>query len=198
MLYSMKKNMKKLIPFFCLVVSVFAFASPEIGKNVTDFSGKTVDGKTVKLSEFKGKIVVLEWYNPACPFVKKFYSVGKMQEFQALVTEARHIWITINTGGKIADLPDAITKDKNKASVVIDDADGTIGRLFGAKTTPECFVINREGVLVYKGAIDSIASTKSADINQATNYVLAAFAATHDNKKVEVNTTKPYGCGIKF
>ena len=108
------------------------------------------------------------------------------------------IWITINTGGKIADLPGAITKDKNKASVVIDDTDGTIGRLFGAKTTPECFVINREGVLVYKGAIDSIASTKSADIDKATNYVLAAVTATHGNKKVEVNTTKPYGCGIKF
>ncbi len=190
--------MKKLIPFFCLLVSVFAFASPEIGKDVTDFTGKTMDGKTVKLSDFKGKIVVLEWYNPTCPFVKKFYSVGKMQEFQTQVTSAGHIWITINTGGKVADLKNTIITEKNKASVVIDDTDGSIARQFEAKTTPHCFVINREGILVYKGAIDSIGSAKSADIDKATNYVLAAVTATQDNKKVEVNTTKPYGCGIKF
>ncbi len=190
--------MKKLIPLFCLLISIFAFASPEIGKNVSDFTGKTVDGKTVKLSDFKGKIVVLEWYNPTCPFVKKFYSVGKMQEFQTQVTSAGHIWISINTGGKVDDLKSAITADKNKSSVVIDDTDGSIARQFEAKTTPHCFVISREGILVYKGAIDSIASTKSADIDKATNYVLAAVAATQDNKKVEVNSTKPYGCGVKY
>jgi len=104
--------MKKLILFLCLLVSVFAFASPEIGKNVSDFTAKTIDGKTVKLSDFKGKIVVLEWYNPTCPFVKKFYSVGKMQEFQTQVTSAGHIWISINTGGKVDDLKSAITTDK--------------------------------------------------------------------------------------
>jgi len=190
--------MKKLIPIFYFLVSVFAFASPEIGKEVNDFSGKTIQGKTVKLSDFKGKIVVLEWYNPTCPFVKKFYSVGKMQGYQAEVTEAGHIWITINTGGKIPDLKSAVTADKSKATVVIDDTDGSIARQFEAKTTPHCFVINREGVLVYKGAIDSISSGKSSDIEKATNYVLAAVTATHDNKKVEVNSTKPYGCGVKY
>lgn len=190
--------MKKLIPFFCLLISIFAFASPEIGKSVTDFTGITVDGKTVKLSDFKGKIVVLEWYNPTCPFVKKFYSVGKMQEFQTQVTSAGHIWISINTGGKVDNLKSAITMDKNKASVVVDDSAGSIARQFEAKTTPHCFVINREGILVYKGAIDSISSGKSADIEKATNYVLAAVTATQDNKKVEVNTSKPYGCGVKY
>jgi peroxiredoxin len=190
--------MKKLIPFFCLLVSVFTFASPEIGKEIPDFTGKTVDGKTVKLSDFKGKIVVIEWYNPTCPFVKKFYSVGKMQEFQTQVTSAGHIWITINTGGKVADLAGAVKNDKNNATLVIDDADGLIAKLFEAKTTPHCFVINRDGILVYKGAIDSIASTKSADIDKATNYVLAAVTATQDNKKVEVNSTKSYGCGVKY
>ena len=194
----MINNMKKVIPLFCFLVSVFAFASPEIGKEVNDFSGKTIDGKTVKLSDFKGKIVVLEWYNPTCPFVKKFYSVGKMQGYQAEVTEGGHIWITINTGGKIPDLKNAVTADKNKATVVIDDTDGAISKLFDAKTTPHCFVINRDGVLVYKGAIDSIASTKSSDIDKATNYVLAAVAATQDNKKIEVNSTKSYGCGVKY
>jgi peroxiredoxin len=194
----MINNMKKLIPFFCLLVSVFTFASPEIGKEIPDFTGKTVDGKTVKLSDFKGKIVVIEWYNPTCPFVKKFYSVGKMQGYQAEVTEAGHVWITINTGGKVPDLEAAVKNDKNKASVVINDADGTIAKLFDAKTTPHCFVINRDGVLVYKGAIDSITSTKSSDIDKATNYVLAAVKATNDNKKVEVTSTKSYGCGVKY
>lgn len=190
--------MKKLIPLFYLLFAVFGFASPEIGKEVTDFTAKTIDGKTIKLSEFKGKVVVLEWYNPTCPFIKKFYSVGKMQEFQTQVTSAGHIWITINTGGKVADLKTAVTADKNKASVVIDDTDGSIARQFEAKTTPHCFVINRDGVLVYKGAIDSIPSTKSADIEKATNYILSAVTSTQDNKKIEVNSTKPYGCGVKY
>ncbi|MEI7602238.1 MAG: redoxin domain-containing protein [Opitutae bacterium] len=190
--------MKKLLLILSCFTAIVAFASPEIGKNTSDFTGKTIDGKTVKLSDFKGKIVVLEWYNPTCPFVKKFYSVGKMQDYQAEVTEAGHIWITINTGGKIPDLKSAVTADKNKATVVIDDADGAIAKLFDAKTTPHCFVINREGVLVYKGAIDNISSAKSSDIDKATNYVLAAVAATHDNKKIEVNSTKSYGCGVKY
>jgi len=190
--------MKKLIPFFYLLISIFAFASPEIGKDVSDFTAKTVDGKNIKLSDFKGKIVVLEWYNPSCPFVKKFYSVGKMQDYQTQVTEAGHIWITINTGGKIPDLKSAVKADKNKATVVIDDTDGAVAKLFDAKTTPHCFVINRGGVLVYKGAIDNISSAKSSDIDKATNYVLSAVAATHDDKKVEVNSTKPYGCGVKY
>lgn len=191
-------KMKKLLLILTCLTTIVAFASPEIGKDVSDFTGKTVDGKTVKLSDFKGRIVVLEWYNPTCPYVKKFYSVGKMQEFQTQVTSAGHIWISINTGGKVDDLKSAITTDKNKASLVVDDSAGSIARQFEAKTTPHCFVINREGVLVYKGAIDSISSGKSADIEKATNYVLAAVTATQDNKKVEVNSTKPYGCGVKY
>jgi peroxiredoxin len=190
--------MHKLILLVGLFTSVFVFASPEIGKEIPDFTGKTADGKSVKLSEFKGKIVIIEWYNPTCPFVKKFYSVGKMQEYQTQVTSAGHIWITINTGGKVPDLQAAVKNDKNKASVVIDDTDGTIAKIFDAKTTPHCFVINRDGLLVYKGAIDSIASTKSSDIDTATNYVLAAVAATQDNKKIEANSTKSYGCGVKY
>lgn len=190
--------MKNLILILTCFITLTASASPEIGKTVDDFTGKTVDGRTVKLSDFKGKIIVLEWYNPTCPFVKKFYSVGKMQEFQTQVTSAGHIWISINTGGKVADLQATIKNDKNKASVIIDDTDGAIARLFEAKTTPHCFVINRDGVLVYKGAIDSIASTKSADIEKATNYVLNAVSATQSNQKIEVTTTKSYGCGVKY
>ena len=161
--------MKKIVLILCCLVTLSVFASPEIGKSIADFTAKTTDGKTIKLSDFKGKIIVLEWYNPTCPFVKKFYGAGKMQEFQTQVTTAGHVWITINTGGKVADLKGAIKNDKNAASVVIDDSDGTLARLFEAKTTPHCFVINRDGVLVYKGAIDSITSTKSADIEKATN-----------------------------
>jgi len=194
----MKHKMRKLIPILLCLVSVFTFASPEVGKEVADFSGKTIDGKSVKLSDFKGKIVVLEWYNPTCPFVKKFYGAGKMQDYQAQVTSAGQIWITINTGGKVPDLKKAVTTDKNKASVVIDDSDGTIARMFEAKTTPHCFVINKEGVLVYKGAIDSISSTKTADIEKATNYVLSAVTAVQNGQKVEVSSTKPYGCGVKY
>ena len=190
--------MRKLVPILLWLVSIFTFASPEIGKEVADFAGKTIDGKSVKLSDFKGKIIVLEWYNPTCPFVKKFYGAGKMQEYQSQVTSAGYIWITINTGGKVADLKKAITNDKNKATIVIDDTEGTIARMFEAKTTPHCFVINKEGILVYKGAIDSVSSPKTADIEKATNYVLSAVSALQNGQKIEVSATKPYGCGVKY
>lgn len=177
------------------LVAVVASAAPEIGQPAPAFTAKTVDGKTVSLSDYKGKTVVIEWYNPGCPYVKKFYEVGKMQEFQKQVVADGGVWLVVNTGGKVKDLA------KNAyypATALIDDADGAVARAYEAKTTPHCFVISPEGKLAYKGAIDNMATTKSSDIDKATNYVLAAVKAVKEGKAPEVTATKSYGCGVKY
>ena len=184
--------MRILPTLLACLMAVVSFAAPEVGQPAPDFTGKTLDGKTVSLADFKGKTVVLEWYNPGCPFVKKFYDAGKMQEFQKEVVASGAVWLVINTGGH------KLENATYYPGTVIQDENQSIGRAFDAKVTPHCFVIDGKGVLVYKGAIDSIASTKSADIEKANNYVLAAVKAVKDGKAPEVSNTKPYGCGVKY
>jgi thiol-disulfide isomerase/thioredoxin len=184
--------MRILTSLLACLASIAAFAAPEIGQPAPAFTGTTLDGKTVSLADFKGKTVVLEWYNPGCPYVKKFYNVGKMQEFQKEVVASGAVWLVINSGGH------KLESATYYPGTVVQDADQSIGRAYDAKVTPHCFVIDGKGVLAYKGAIDSIASTKSADIEKATNYVLAAVKAVKEGKAPEVTNTKPYGCGVKY
>jgi len=190
--------MRILSTLLLCFTSVLSWAAPIIGGPVNEFSAQTVDGKTVNLSDYKGKIVILEWYNPDCPYVKKFYSTGKMQEMQKKVISEGAIWLTVNTGGKIADLAARVAADQVAATAVIDDAAGSLAKRFGATATPHCFVIGADGKLVYKGAIDSIPSTKSEDIARATNYVMAAYEAAKAGKAPEVPYVLAYGCGVKY
>ena len=185
--------MRILTSLLACLAAVASFAAAEVGKAAPDFTGKPLDGKTVSLADFKGKTVVLEWYNPNCPYVKKFYDAGKMQEFQKEVIASGAVWLVINTGGH--EIKESSTY---YPGTVVQDANQSIGRAYEAKVTPHCFVIDGNGVLVYKGAIDSIASTKSADIEKANNYVLAAVKAVKDGKAPEVSSSKPYGCGVKY
>jgi peroxiredoxin len=158
-----------------------------------DFTAKDKDGKTVSLADFKGKTVVLEWYNPGCPYVKKFYDVGAMQNAQKEAIGQGVVWLVINSGKhKLNDATGYYP------ATVINDEDKSLARAYEAKVTPHCFVIDAKGNLAYKGAIDSIASVKSADIEKATNYVAAAIKALKDGKAPEVTTSKPYGCGVKY
>ncbi len=184
--------MRILTSLLACLASLAAFAAPEIGQPAPAFTGTTPDGKTVSLADFKGKTVVLEWYNPDCPFVKKFYDGGKMQEFQKEVLAAGGVWLVINTGGK------KLEAATYYPGTVVQDADQSIGRAYDAKVTPHCFVIDGKGVLAYKGAIDSIKSTKAADIEKATNYVLAAVKAVKEGKAPEVTSTQAYGCHITY
>ncbi|NBV49102.1 MAG: thioredoxin family protein [Verrucomicrobia bacterium] len=184
--------MRILPTLLACLMAVVSFAAPEVGQPAPDFTGKTLDGKTVSLADFKGKTVVLEWYNPGCPFVKKFYDAGKMQEFQKEVVASGAVWLVINTGGH------KLESATYYPGTVVQDANQSIGRAYDAKVTPHCFVIDGKGTLVYKGAIDSIASTKAADIEKATNYVLAAVKAVKEGKAPETASTKPYGCGVKY
>ena len=188
-----------------MLLAPAAMAAPTVGAPAPDFSATDIAGKPVSLSALKGKIVVLEWTNPGCPFVKKFYEPGAMQRFQKEATAQGVVWISINSSaeGKQGHLSTesaaALVKEQGFASshLVLDPA-GEIGKRYEAKTTPHMFVINAEGTLVYMGAIDDKPSASSDDIATATNYVSKAIAELKASKPVEVSSTKPYGCGVKY
>lgn len=179
-----------------LLAPVLALAEPQVGQPAPDFSLPTVDGKTVKLSDLKGKPVVIEFFNPGCPYVAKFYKPGAMQATQAKAAELGAAWILVSVNGKADALAKVAADWKIAAPIALDKGD--VGRAYGAKTTPHCFVVAADGTLAYKGAIDSVASTKSEDIAKAENHVLAALAEIKDGKPVSKPATKPYGCSVKY
>ncbi len=164
----------------------------------------SVGGETHSLSQYAGKVVVLEWTNYDCPFVKKHYSVGAMQALQREMTDAGVVWLSINSSapGKQGNFTKEEWQRRMKAAKVavpvLLDEDGTVGHAYGAKTTPHMFVIDPEGQIVYQGAIDSIRSTNSDDIEKAENYVKAAVAAVQAGEPVEEPKTRAYGCSVKY
>jgi hypothetical protein len=192
---------------FALAVVFAAPASAKvaIGKAAPDFSLSDSNGRTQTLSQYKGRVVVLEWNNPACPFVGKHYGSGNMQKQQADATAAGVVWLTINSGasGKQGDLdgPGAnayVAKVGGKQTAYLLDPEGNAGHLYGARTTPHMYVIDAQGILRYMGGIDSIRSTDQSDIAKATQYVPQALAELKAGKPVSVPTSQPYGCGVKY
>jgi peroxiredoxin len=179
-------------------------ASVAVGQAAPDFTATDALGKTYKLSDLKGKHVVLEWTNPGCPFVAKHYS-GNMQALQAEFTGKGVMWLSVNsTNKKSRDYmaPAALTtwqaEKKAAASAMLMDDSGTIGELYNAKTTPHIYIISPQGMLIYAGAIDSVASAKVEDIKTATNYVRQGLNEALGGKAISVATTRPYGCFLKF
>lgn len=187
-----------------LSLGSFADAS-EIGKPAPEFSLISPDGKTYNLSDFKGKVVVLEWINYGCPFVKKFYKSGKMQELQADAIGQEVVWLSIcsSAPGRQGHMDAAGWAEANKTnkyagtSVLLDE-DGKVGRQYGARTTPHMYIVDAEGNLAYNGAIDDYPSTNPKDIAKAHNYVSATLKEVLGNKPVKHSTTKPYGCTVKY
>lgn len=176
-----------------------------VGAAAPDFTATDSSGKTVSLHDFKGKIVVLEWFNPNCPFVKKFYSKGDMQRFQQQATAQDVVWLTVSSSaeGKNGYLTkESATSTRQelamKSSALLLDSSGTLGKLYGARTTPHMFVVDSFGKLSYVGAIDSSPSADSDDIAGATNYVLGAIEALKAGKPVTPPSTEPYGCSVKY
>jgi len=185
--------------------SVAAFASPKIGEPAPAFTLKDASGKDRSLADYKGKIVVLEWINHDCPFVKKHYDAGNMQRIQKDVTGQDIVWLSIfssaeGTQGHVTGKEALkLTADKKAApTALLLDADGTVGRLYDAKVTPHMYVINEAGALVYNGAIDDQPSPKPASLEGANNFVLKAINETKAKKQVAQAVTKPYGCGVKY
>jgi len=176
-----------------------------VGEPAPDFAVVDTKGATRHLSDFKGKLVVLEWHNQGCPFVKKHYGSGNMQRLQKEVTAQGGVWLTVisSAPGKQGFVTpteeDAyLAAEKAVPTAVLLDSDGEVGRLFGAKTTPHMYLVDAKGVLVYAGAIDDRPSPDAADVEGAKNYVLAAYQETTAGKPVTVAATAPYGCSVKY
>jgi len=185
--------------------ALYAADIPPVGSAAPDFSVPDASGKTQSLSQYKGKYVVLEWFNPECPFVKKHYGSDNMQKLQSEYTGKGVVWLTIDsnapgTEGNIS--PDQAQKIMNSwkthQTALLLDPDSKVAKLYGAKNTPNMVVINPEGKIVYEGAIDSKASPNPADIPKSTNYVKAALDESLAGKPVSNPTTKPYGCTVKY
>jgi peroxiredoxin len=188
-----------------MATAVFAFDPPPVGSTAPDFSLTDANGKAHSLSQYKGKYVVLEWFNPECPFVKKHYGSGNMQKLQQQYTGKGVVWLTIDsnapgTEGNITpEQAQQITASwKTHQTALLLDPDGKTGRAFGAKNTPNMVVINPEGKIAYEGAIDSKATPNPADIPNSTNYVKAALDESLAGKPVTTPQTRPYGCSVKY
>lgn len=186
------------------VVNV-ALADAVVGNPAPDFTLTDSIGKQHSLKDFKGKVVVLEWFNPECPFVKKHYKPGAMQASQTKATSEGAVWLTINSSaeGKQGHLTaEAANKLKDEQKIastaILFDPEGTVGKAYGAKTTPHMFVVAADGTLAYAGAIDDTASADSDDIPNSKNYVMNAVKALAEGKKVEPSSTTPYGCSVKY
>src|SRR5207248_2072382 len=200
-------KIKLLIALLSIAVSTALFAadSPAVGTNAPDFSLTDSKGKTQSVSQYKGKYVVLEWFNPECPFVKKHYGSGNMQKLQEEFTGKGVVWLSIDSsapgleGNLTAEQANAkMTEWKTKQTALVLDPDGKAGRSYGAKNTPHMFVINPEGKIVYEGAIDSKPSANPSDIANSTNYVKIALEESLAGKTVSNANTKPYGCSVKY
>jgi hypothetical protein len=193
---------------FLLPVLAFAAAAqaaPAVGQAAPDFTLKDTAGKTVKLSDYRGKYVVLEWTNPGCPYVKKHYNSGNMPATQQDAVGKGAVWLSINSTEKDAwdylapaKLTAWLGERKARPTAVLMDEEGTAGKAYGARTTPHMYIVNPQGQLVYAGGIDSIPSSDPDDIKKAVNYVKQGLSEALAGKPISAATTRPYGCSIKY
>lgn len=197
--------------FFALVFCLTALhtgaveASVKTGKEAPNFKSFDTYSKPISLDKMKGKIVVLEWTNHECPFVVKHYESGNMQKVQKAVEGEDVVWISVvssapNKQGYVdAQKANTITLD-SKASPThkVLDPTGEIGKLFGAKTTPHIFVLDKEGKVAYQGAIDDHSTWRQRGLEDAKNYVISAVEDLRAGNKVQTAETAPYGCSVKY
>lgn len=183
-------------------VSAAAYAAPaKVGDVAPDFTLKDTDGKDVKLADFKGKIVVLEWFNPGCPFVQKHHvKLDTMTKTAAAYKDKGVVWLAINSGaegkqGAAATENAKVKKDWKIDYPILLDTTGSTGKAYGAKRTPDMFIIDKEGKLAYAGGIDNNSSPKTAGDK---NYVKNALDELLAGKKVTEATTESYGCNVKY
>lgn len=186
-------------------ISCTAAFAVEPGDEAPGFTLTSAGGEEVSLSDYEGKIVVLEWLNHDCPFVKKHYESGNMPELQDNYRDQGVVWLTINSSaeGKQGYLPPAemveLSEEKgSNATAVLMDTDGTVGKAYGATVTPHMYVIGKDGTIKYAGGIDDKPTTELADVETATPYVENALDAVLAGKEVETKTAKPYGCTVKY
>ncbi len=189
-----------------IATAVAAAHAVTVGQTAPDFSLTDVNGKTVKLSDFKGKNVVLEWTNPGCPFVVKHYGSNNMQALQKDATGKGVVWLSVNSTAKTHQdylEPTQLSAKmkgewKDASSYLLMDETGKVGQAYAAKTTPHMYVVDPAGKLIFAGGIDDKRSANPADIKTAKNFVRAALDETLAGKTVSVATAQPYGCSVKY
>src|SRR5262249_38113119 len=188
-----------------ITTAVFAADVPSIGSNAPDFSLPDAKGATYSLSQYKGKYVVLEWFNPQCPFVKKHYGTSNMQNLQKEFTDKGVVWLTIDsnapgTEGNLTpeEAQKIATSWKTHETALLLDPNGNAGRAYGATKTPNMVIIKREEKIIYLGAIESKAPPNPSDIPSSTNYVKAALDKSLAGKSVNPPETKLYVCSVKY
>jgi peroxiredoxin len=175
----------------------------EVGKLAPDFSLKDVDGKPYTLAQFRGKTVVLEWFNPNCPFVSRNHTKGPLKDMAAKAQQSGIVWLAINSNGPGKE---GYGVDNNKAGMaafhmvnpLLLDSDGKVGHAYGARTTPHMFVIDPQGTVVYRGAIDNAQDGEPEQGAPFVNYVEGALADLSAKRPVRTPDTKSYGCSVKY
>ena len=189
-----------LILFAALPAHGATFGAP-----APEFALESVSAGTVKLSQYRGKVVVLEWVNPECPYVRKHYGSANMQRLQKDTTAKGVIWLSINSTRaghaeykKPAEMAAWMKQMKAAPSATLLDPKGEAGRAYGARTTPHMYIVDPKGVLVYAGGIDDKRSTDPEDVKTARNFVRAALDELLAGKSVTSASTSPYGCSVKY
>ena len=188
--------------------SATATAGPDVGQPAPDFTLTDVDGKTVSLHDLRGKTVVLEWFNPHCPFVKASHTKGSLKTLAAdrvAAAKGKLVWLSVNSGGPGKEGAGAdASRDGAKAlgikNPILLDGDGKVGHLYGATNTPNLYIIAPDGTLAYRGAIDNSpdGEMEAPQGGKSINYVGAALDALSAGKPIDAKVTKPYGCGVKY
>ena len=180
-------------------------AEPLVAEKAPDFTLTDTNGVSHTLSDYQGRYVVLEWVNYDCPFVRKHYKSGNMQDLQKEYTQREVVWLSIcsSAEGKQGQFSNAEIKNRMNEfdaspTHYLNDLDGFVGRLYQAKTTPHMFIINPEGILVYQGAIDNHPFFWEKGLFDATNYIREALDYAMNGQSVAVTNTKSYGCSVKY
>ncbi len=187
------------------IFDVAAGAAPQIGESAPDFTAVDSMGNPIRLSQYRGKTVVLEWTNADCPYTRRQYSTGNMQSVQALAQKDGIVWLTVisSAPGKLGAVngaaADALTVSRHAdPTAVLLDPTGSVARMYAANTTPQMFVIDKHGMLRYMGGMDSIAITGAADIARAEPYLKEAMLAVAAGDPAPHAVTPPHGCSVKY
>lgn len=196
---------RTLLALTALACATAVHAAPSVGQPAPDFTLKDAAGRTVKLSDYRGKFVVLEWTNPGCPYVRKHYDSGNMAATQQDAVARGAAWLSINSteqdsGDYLAPAKLVAWQNQRKVqpTATLMDEEGVAGKAYGARTTPHMYIVDPQGRLVYAGGIDSIPSSRPDEIPKAVNYVRQGLGEATAGKAISAATTRPYGCSIKY
>lgn len=201
--------MKRILTLLSALAALLTFAprvsaAPTPGEKAPEFTLPTVGGN-VSLADFRGKWVVVEWFNPNCPFVRKFYGAGHMQAWQKEWSEKGVVWLLVSSSHAghpdfvpVEQIPSVLERLKITSARLLIDESGDVGHAYGATNTPQVYLINPEGVLVYMGAVDDKRTSDADDVLKAHNFLVQALGEALDGKPVSEPVSRPYGCSVKY